>query len=170
MPLTKEKKEQVLSELKEQTKNSSVVVFVNFHGLGTSLSSEVRNIMRGVEAKYFVAKKTLIKKALKEFGFSGDLPELKGEVALVFGRGDVTLSIKPLADFSKKHEEISLLGGIVDESFVGEDVIKVLASLPTREVLLSQFVNVINAPRQGLVGVLSGVQRNFINVLSQIKN
>ena len=168
MPLTKEKKEQVLKDLAEKTKDSSVVVFVNFHGLGTTLASEVRNLMRDVEAKYLVVKKTLIKKALGEFDFSGEIPDLKGEVAMVFGKGDVTLPIKPLSDFSKKNEEVTLLGGIVDYEYVGEDVINTLASLPTREVLLGQFVNVINAPRQQTVGVLQAPIRDFISVLKQI--
>lgn len=165
---TKAKKEEILKELKQETKDSEIVVFVNFHGLATSSAQEVRNLMRGADARYFVAKKTLIKKAFEDFKFSGDMPELEGEIALVFCKKDIVAPVKSLFNFSKKHKEIVFAGGIMDKFFISGADVSRLAKLPSREILLAQFVNIINAPRQQMVGVLQAPIRDFISVLKQI--
>lgn len=169
MALTKQKKEEILKELKDWVKKSKVVIFVNFHGLSNVLVQELRRLIKQADARYLVAKKTLIKKALDEFKFSGNLPDFEGEVALVFGEEDQVAPAKTLQKFSKEHEEIKFLGGILDGSFLEKESIVRLATLPSKEVLIARFLNVINSPRSGLVGVLSGVQRNLLNVLNQIK-
>ena len=170
MAITKEKKEKILEELKGLLKKAKAVVFVNFHGLGASLSHELRRLMTKEDAKYFVAKKTLIKKVFGEFGISGEIPNLDGEVALVFEQGEVTAPIKILSKFEKDTKKVGLLGGVFEGSFVGRNVIIQLSEIPSREVLLGQFLNVISAPKQQLVGVLQAPVRDFISVLRQIKN
>ncbi len=168
MPLTKQKKEEILKELKGQAEKSDLIVFVNFHGLSTILSRELRSLIKKANSKYFVAKKTLIKRALDGFNFSGEMPKMDGEVALVFGKDDVVEPVKILTGFRKKNPQINLLGGVVEGIFVGKEAMADLAKLPGREVLIAQFLNVISAPTRGLVGVLSGAQRDFVSVLSQI--
>lgn len=169
MPITRQKKEEILKGLKDWLDNSSSVFFVNFHGLSNALSQELRRLISDSDAKYLVAKKTLIKKALQESKIEGERPDLKGELALVFATGEATLPAKTLSDFSKKNEGINLLGGIFEGAFIEADIVSNLANLPTKEVLIGQFINVINAPRQQMVGVLQAPIRDFISVLSQIK-
>ncbi|MFC1756704.1 50S ribosomal protein L10 [Patescibacteria group bacterium] len=172
MALTKEKKEQILKDLKDLVEKSKVIIFVNFHGLTSALTQELRGLVRGTGAKYVVVKKTLAKKVLKDFKFGGEIPNLEGEIALVFsalGGGDELASIRSLFEFSKNKKVLDLLGGVFENSFVDGGVISKLAQLPTREVLIWQFVNVINAPKQQTVGVLQAPIRDFINVLRQIK-
>ncbi|MFH1910331.1 MAG: 50S ribosomal protein L10 [bacterium] len=168
MALTREKKEQVLKELQEYFKNSGIAIFVSFHGLGVVLSTELRGLMKQAESVYRVAKKTLVKKVLKDSGYSGNLPELGGELAVVFGNGEITLPAKSLLKFGKNHPEIGMLGGVLNSVFLSKEEMLQLAKLPTRDVLLGQFVQVINAPRQQMVGVLQAPIRDFISVLSQI--
>lgn len=170
MPLTRQKKEEVISDLSKQVGNSSLVAFVNFHGLNVALSSELRSLIRDTGASYFVAKKTLIKKVLDESGFSGDIPDLEGEVALVLSKDEIVEPVKVLSQFNKKNKNvIKMLGGVMDKVYIGQDEIFVLATLPSREVLLSQLLNVINAPMRNMVGVLNGPMRNLVGVLNQIK-
>jgi len=168
MAISRQKKEDILSVLKDRLAKAKVVVFVNFHGLTTDLSQKIRRLMRESEAKYFVAKKTLVKKALNEAGLKGDIPDMEGELALVFGTGDAVLPVKNISKFSKEYESITMLGGILDDEYMDKNKVLYLSKLPSKEVLLGQFVGIINAPRQQMVGVLSGVQRNLLNVLSQI--
>lgn len=170
MPLTKEKKAEILTELKDWLKNSKIIIFVNFHGLTTELSSKLRALMREADAKYLVAKKTLIKKSLGEFKFSGQMPQLTGEVGLVLGSGEVSPPAKSLVKFGKEHkEQISILGGVFENGFMEADFISRIASLPTKEVLLGQLIYIINAPMRQMVGVLRAPMRDFISVLTQIK-
>lgn len=169
MALSKQKKEEILAKLKQWIEKSKIVIFVNFHGLTNALTQELRRLVRAADAKYLVAKKTLIKKSLEEFKFGGQLPDLEGEVAVVFGEGEITVPAKTLKDFSKGHEGLNLLGGIFNGLLVDKESVLRLANLPPKDILIAQFINVINSPRSGLVGVLSGVQRKLLSVLSQIK-
>lgn len=170
MAITKQKKEDILKELNDWVKKAKVVVFVNFHGLTNVLSQELRRLMRGSEARYLVAKKTLVKKVLDEAGFSGEMPVFDGELGLVFGEGDVVSPVKNLFKFTKAHAEVVMVGGVLSKSYLDKTSVIKLAELPSREVLLAQFLGVANSPVRGLVGVLSGAQRNLVNVLSQIKS
>ena len=154
MAITKGKKDKILEELKGFIEKSSSLIFVNFHGLSSDLTKNLRRSMYDLGAKYFVAKKTL-------------MPELEGEVAIVFSGGEVSASAKSLSDFKKENECIEMLGGVFEKAYISKDVVLELANLPSREVLLGQFVNIINSPRQQMVGVLQAPIRDFISVLRQ---
>lgn len=168
MAITRQKKEEILKNLRENIKQANIVVFVNFHGLSVLKAMELRKMLRQIGAGYVVVKKTIIKKAFEKSGFSGELPELEGEIALAFSKEDPIASAKTIEQFAKKNKTIKIMGGMFESNFVGSDKIIVLANIPPREVLLSQFVNVINSPIQGVVSVLDGVIRNFAVVLNQI--
>lgn len=157
-------------ELKDWFAKSKVVIFVNFHSLNTALARNFRVLMRKLGAKYFVAKKTLIKKTLNGFKFEGQMPELEGEVAMIFSTEDAVAPLKSLTKFVKANHVMKILGGIFDNSFTDKSGVLRLADLPSKEILIAQFINVINAPRRGLVVTLNGVMRNFVNVLRQIKH
>jgi len=169
MALTREKKEQVLGELKDGLKSSGIVILGNFHGLNTVLAHQLRVLLRELGARYLVAKKTLIKKALDELGISGEMPQLEGEAALVFGGVEVTAPAKSVSKFIKEHPEISFLGGVLEGAYITKAAVSGLAAIPSRDELIAQFIYVINAPRQKMVGVLQAPIRDFISVLGQIK-
>lgn len=168
MAITKEKKKQIIDDLKEELKKARIIIFVNFHGLSVISAGDLRRKFREIGTKYKVAKKTLIKKTMEEFGFEGEWPELEGEVGVAFSEGDPIEPARILKDFAKKHN-IKLLGGVFENKYIDADTIVMLANIPAKEVLLGQFVNIINSPIRGLVVTLNGVMRNFISVLSQIK-
>lgn len=168
MAISKQKKEEILKNLRENIKQAGIIVFVNFHGLSVLKAMELRRMLKQIGARYVVAKKTLIKKSFEDSGFSGELPALDGEVALAFSENEPTVSAKTIEQFAKKNKTIKILGGVFESGFVGADKIIVLANVPPREVLLGQFVNVINSPVRGLAFVLSGVIKNFAVVLNQV--
>jgi len=169
MAITKEKKHEIVKELKEELKKARLIIFVNFHGLSVSSSRDLRKILRGLNTGYVVAKKSLIRKALEEFGFAGQMPELGGEMAMAFSEEESIEPIKALNVFSKKNG-IKLAGGIFENKYIDNKTVIMLANIPPREVLLAQFVNVINSPVQGLVVALNDVSGKFVRILNQIKN
>jgi len=166
--ITKQKKQEILKDLENNFKKAKLVVFVNFHGLNVSASAELRKLLREIGVKYLVAKKTLIKKALESFGFSGELPKLEGEISLALSEGDPLAPAKTLEQFAKKNKTIKLLGGVWDNKYINSETMMTLANIPSREVLLGQLVNVINSPIQGLVVTLNGITQKFVRVLSEI--
>lgn len=169
MPITKQKKEEILEKLKENLKKAKMVIFVNFHGLNVASARDLRKMLKKMETSYSVAKKTLLKKALEEIKFSGNMPALEGEIGLAFSEKESLETVKALNDFAKK-KNIKLAAGIFENKYIDDKTVIMLANIPPKEVLLAQFVNVINSPIQGLVVALNGIMRNFVSVLSQIKN
>ena len=168
MPISRQKKEEILKELVNGFKNSSLVVFVNFHGLSVAAANELRRTLRNISVRYMVAKKTLIKKALEEVGLPAADINLEGEIALAFAEGDPITAAQELNKFAKK-EDISIQAGVFENQLVGKETVVMLANIPPRETLLAQFVNIINSPLQGLVSVLNAPIRDLAVVLSEIQ-
>lgn len=157
MPITKEQKKETLEKIKGAINDSSSVVFVNFHGLGVAASSEMRRTLRGNGVGYFVAKKTLIKKALENGKIENDLPELDGEVAIAYGN-DAIAPAREVYAFQKKFDgKLAILGGIFEGAFKDKDSMMSIATIPSLQVLYGQFVNLINSPIQGLVLALNAI-------------
>ena len=172
MAITKAKKGEILEELKKLFEKASILVFVGFRGLSVAKMSKLRKALRQVGAEFKVAKKRLIKRVLDGFGFSGSLPDLKGEVGVLSASGDAVEPAQVLSKFAKdkEYEGLSILGGVFEKGFVAGAAIKQLASIPSREVLLGQLVYAISSPLRGFVGVLSGPMRNMVGVLQNLKN
>lgn len=166
--ISKQKKEEILKDLQENLKKAKDVIFVNFHGLNVSATNELRKLLRNLKVKYLVAKKTLIKKAFDSINFAGDMPELEGEIALAFSSDDPIVLARELKQFAKNHK-IKFLGGVFENKYIDSNTVIMLANIPPREVLLAQFVNIINSPIQGTVVTLNGIITKFVRILSEIK-
>lgn len=159
MAISKDKKVLILNKLKEATEKANTMVFVNFHALPVNLTTEIRKTLREDGVGYFVAKKTLIKKAFAEKSFGGEMPELPGEIAVAFGEDQIAPA-KGIYEYQKKNPELlKIVGGIFEGKFVDSQMMTSIASIPGREVLYGMFVNVINSPIQGLVMALDAIAK-----------
>ena len=170
MAISRQKKEKIVQDLHSKTESASILVFVGFHKLSVAKISKLRKALREVGAEFKVAKNRLIKRVLDGFGFTGMLPDLKGEVGVLSASGDAIEPAKILSKFAKdkEYEGLSILGGVFEKGFVSMQAIKQLASIPPREVLLAQLVGAISSPLRGFVGVLSGPMRNMVGVLNNL--
>ena len=159
MPITREKKETIIADLKKLFEKASILVFVNFHGLSVAKERKLRGQLRGAEIKYKVAKKTLLKRALESAGFT-DTPELEGEIGIVAGYGEVTEPPALTAKFIKAEKEgLKIIGGIYEARYVGADIIKQLGAIPSREVLLTQVAFILSQPVRSLARALKEVEK-----------
>ena len=157
MAISKEKKEKIYDGIKNAIEKAQSVVFVNFHGLGVSETTDLRRKLREDGVKYTVSKKTLIKKALVEVKPEGEMPELEGELALAYSE-DLTAPARGVYDFQKGHKEnISILGGVFEGKYMNQAEMTEIAVIPPTQVLYGQFVNLINSPIQGLVIALDKI-------------
>ena len=173
MAINKEKKSEIIDKVKEIVTKGKSIVFVNFHGLTVAGVNELRRNLRAKGIGYYVAKKTLIKRAFAGSPITGDLPELDGEVAVAYLPNDSQVgsdelsTVKEIYDFHKKNTEvIKIIGGVFEGAYAGAEQMLALAKIPGREVLLGQFVNVINSPIQGLVIALSAMAKKKEEVVS----
>ena len=156
MPITKAKKQEVLSKLATVAKSPSVV-FVNFHGLPMTETVQLRSTLRQNGVGYVVAKKTLVRKAFSEAGIAGELPATEGELALAYSQ-DALAAAREVYAFQKKFDgKLSILGGTFESTFQNQAQMMEIAQIPDRQTLLGMFVNVINSPIQGLAVALNAV-------------
>lgn len=159
MAITKAKKEDIVGKVAEAVKDASSVVFVHFKGLSVKDTSEMRRSLKGEGVGYYVAKKTLLKRALEAKGYAGTMPELPGEIAIAWSTEDATAAARGIYEHGKKHKgALSIMGGVFEEKYVDAAGMNAIATIPPVPVLRGMFVNVINSPIQGLVIALDKIR------------
>ena len=154
MAITKAKKTEILAILAAGLKSAETVSFVNFHGLKVNEVSALRKQLREAGVSYYVAKKTLVKRALDAQKVTGTQPELPGELALAWS-GDAVASPKGVFEFQKGFKDkISLVGGVYQGAYMSKEEIMVLASIPSMLGLRTQFVGMLNQGMGSFVRLL----------------
>ena len=131
------------------------LIVTDYAGMKVEQFSELRNRLAGTKAEVHVVKNTFLRKALKEVG----LPELdlhlKGQTAVVYGESEVSAAAKVLKNFKSEFEKPVIRVGIVDRSVMTSENILAIADLPSREVLLSQLLGLINTPATRLARIIN---------------
>lgn len=169
MPKTKSKKEEIVAKLGSQLSGAKAAVLVSYKGMKVTETEELRNILRQKGVSFNVAKNTLVKIVLTKNGISFDQSYFEKPLAIAFAATDEVVAAKEIELFAKKNEAIEIIGGILENKMIGPDVVKKLAALPSREELLAKMVGSINSPLSGMVNVLAGNIRGFINVINSYK-
>jgi large subunit ribosomal protein L10 len=158
MAITKQKKVEITDKIRAAVTDAVSVVFVKFSGLSVKDTSEMRKSLREGGVGYYVAKKTLIKRVLSEQGYTGELSEMPGEIALAWSKDDATAPARGVYEMGKKFKDtLSIVGGIWDGAFADASAMNAIATIPPVPVLRGMFVNVINSPIQGLVIALDQI-------------
>jgi len=158
MALTKTKKQEVIDELRTKLSDAKTLVFVNFTGLTVSEVDKFRRALREQGVGYKVAKKTLIARVLDEKGLKGEAPVLAGEIGVAYST-DILAAAREVYAFTKGKKTPSIVGGVFDGEYTDQTRMMSIATIPSREVLLSQFLNVINSPIQQFVIGLSEIAK-----------
>ena len=157
--LLKSKKEEIIKNLEKLVKGSESVVFVNFHGLNAGDETILRRDLRNQEVDYRVSRKTLLKRALGGKA-EGDLPELSGEVAIAYSSKDQIAPAREVYNFQKTHKGIlNILGGIFEGKFIGAEKMMEIATIPSKEVLISKLAFLFKSPMQRLAIGISEVAK-----------
>jgi large subunit ribosomal protein L10 len=159
MAITKDKKKEIVSALKDRIEGAESVVFVNFHGLSVALATELRKKLRGQDVGMMVAKKTLIRRAFADQKVDGEMPALDGEVALAYGK-DSLAPAREVYEFEKANKDlVKILGGVFEGAYVNASMMTEIASIPGREVLLARLANILNSPIQRFVMALDQISK-----------
>lgn len=159
MAITKAKKEDIVGKVADALKDAVSVVFVHFKGLTVADTSAMRRSLKDEGVGYYVAKKTLLKRALEARGYEGTLPSLDGEIAIAWSATDATAAARTIYEHGKKHKNaLSIVGGVFEEKYLDAVAMNAIATIPPVPVLRGMFVNVLNSPIQGLVIALDQIR------------
>ncbi len=146
MSISKEKKGEILKKLTKIVQDSASVVFINFHGLPVAESSVIRKTLRGKGVGYTIAKKTLTRKVLGEGKIEGVMPDMPGELGIIYGTDSLDPA-REIYEFQKKFDKkISIIGGVFEGRFMNQSEMVTVAQIPGMKTLQAQFVNLINSP------------------------
>lgn len=172
MPITRERKEELVAKYVELLEESAGFTIVRTSGLPVARVQSLRKEVIDAGGLYVVAKNTLMTKALEQTGWV--IPEelLKGPNAIAFGRDNFPGVVKALLkwmddnDLDEAPEKITLTGGVMGgQSIFGEKQVKEISEMPTLPELQAQIIGLLVQPQQQLVNVLQQANSGVVNVL-----
>lgn len=159
MALTRTKKAELIKEYTDALKGAKSAVYVKFKGLPVSQTSILRKDLFGQNLNYSVVKKTLWKRATDSVGIKGDAPLVGEELAVIYGE-DLLSPARMAFEFSKTHKDaFGIVGGIFDGEFKSQAEMLSIATIPSREVLLSQLAFLLKSPMQRIAIAVSEVAK-----------
>jgi len=152
-----ELKQPIVEEIKGYAEKASSAVLVDYRGLTVAEDTELRKKLRAAGVVYKVYKNTMLNIAFKGTAFESLANDLNGPTAIAFGMDDATAPARILLECSKTMPKLEFKAGVVEGTYYDTKGIQVIATIPSREVLLSK-----------LLGSLQSPIANFARVLKQI--
>ena len=163
----REKTERV-QELGRLLETCAASFMVDYRGLKVAELTELRNKLREGKAIFRVVKNTLAARSVKGGELEGLTQWFSGPTGIIFVEGDPLVLAKVLVDFLPDHPNLSIKGGILGGDFLEENKVKTLGRLPSREVLLSQIVSLLELPLARLTSALNSPLQRLMYVLNTI--
>lgn len=166
---TRETKQRDLAALTESLQSAKSAMVVSFTKLTVNKDIEFRNSLREAGAKYQVVKNTLARIAVKDTQFEQAAESFKGVTAIAWTENDPVVLSKAISKFMKDNTDLyTFKSGVVDGRLVDFTQVQSIASLPSKEVLISKLLYVLNAQAQRIVTVINAVPRDLAVVIKQI--
>jgi large subunit ribosomal protein L10 len=166
---SKEVKQRDLHALAEELNNSKSAMIISFDKLTVTKDQEFRNQLRGVGAKYQVVKNTIARLAVKGTPYEEASEHFTGVTAIAWTENDPVVLSKTISKFIKDNTDFyTFKAGIVDGRLLDLKQVEAIASLPSKEELISKLLYVLNAQAQRIVTVINAVPRNLAVVIKQI--
>jgi large subunit ribosomal protein L10 len=166
-----EKKAKVVEDIRERVSKAQIGILADFTGLKVESMTLLRRQVKEAGGELRVAKNTLLKRAAGDGNLIEPISQdLTGPNALVLGYEDPVALAKILIKFAQDKPLLKIKGGVMAGKPLTAQEVDSLSKLPAREVLLAQLLGLLQAPPRALVTVLSGVLRNFLNLLVAIRD
>jgi large subunit ribosomal protein L10 len=166
---TRAEKQEILNTLTEGFQNSKSAMVVSFNKLTVAKDQEFRNQLRDVGANYQVVKNTLARLAVKGTQLEGATEHFKGVTAVAWTNDDPVVLSKTVSKFVKDNGEVfKFKVGVVDGKVVDLKQVETIASLPSKEELISKILFLLQSPAQRIATVINAVPRNLAVVIKQI--
>lgn len=165
MALTKEEKNDIVSQVTELLGSAKMTVVAAYPGTTVKAMQQLRRDAANNGTTVRIVKNRLFVKALQANDTlkDVDVSSLSGQLLYAFNKEDEVAPAQVLNAFAKKNQTLEFVGAITaDGKFIGSDDVKALASLPTKDQLRGQLVGTLAAPLTGFVGVMSGNLRSIL--------
>lgn len=162
-------KEHMIDEIVASIKERPNFVITRYMGSSVADLEQLRKSLRKSSSEYMVVKNSILKIVFDKLDLKDESSKIESGMGISLSGDDIIATCKTLTNFAKDHDKFKIKGAIIDGKSVSTDQVKALASLPSREVLLTQVVVTMKSPITGFVNVLAGVMRKFVCVVDAIK-
>ena len=152
-----EMKKPIVDEIAANIEGAQGVVLVDYRGLTVEQDTELRRALRKENVVYKVYKNTMIKRAVEGTEFEPLTADLEGPTAIAISKDDATAPGRVLVKMAKTAKALELKSGVVEGTYYDAKGMQVIATIPSREELLSK-----------LLGSLQSPMANFARVIDQI--
>lgn len=165
MAIKKAQKEKDLAELTQKLKEAKSVVFTDYRGTTVKNLDTFRNALRKENVFSKVYKLSLVKKAMKQAGISGEIADYKTPVILSISSEDETSPARIINNLAKEIKTFGILEGVLGKELVSKAQVITLGNLPSKDQLRAQFMSVLNGPISAFARVLNARAEKMGQVL-----
>lgn len=159
MAVTKQKKEEIAVKLDAALASANTVVFVRQKAMQMGDTQTMRTKLKEEGVSYYIAKKTLIRRALAGRAYTGEQPAFEGELAIAWSDDLIAPAREVNAFVKSTKEKVQIVGGVFDGAYMSAEAMREIANIPSRQTLYAQFVMLINSPIQQFVMALDQIAK-----------
>jgi len=166
LPITRAKKEELLSQYKEKIANASAIVFTHYRGSSVKQQRSLRAKLKDVGAEYLIVKNSLLGIALKEVrGIDADALT-SGPNGVVFVGEDIAKGVTALKDWIKAEKIIEITGAVLESSILNAESADKLSDLPTKEQVRAQLLGMLVSPASSLARIINAPAGGLARVIN----
>jgi large subunit ribosomal protein L10 len=165
LAITKERKNELVTQYSEWVKRSKALVLTQYVGLTMKDIDALRAKVRENGGEFHIIKNTLAKLAFEQAGLAVQTAQFEGSTAIVFAFTDAPATVKTVTDFVKSSEFLKIKGGYLEKQALTPEGVKALADLPPLPVVRGQLLGTLLAPASKLVRTLAEPGRMIAAVI-----
>lgn len=155
-----EAKQVVVNEIKEKVVKASSIVLVNARGLTVEQDTVLRRELREAGVEYKVYKNSMVNFSIKDTEFEGLKDFLKGPTSIAFSYDDPTTASGILAKYQKDFTALEFKAGVIEGTIYDAEGMKVIASIPSRDVLISKLLGSIKSPMASFARLIDAIAKD----------
>ena len=152
-----ELKQPIVEEISANIKDAQSVVVVDYRGLTVEQDTQLRKAMREAGITYKVYKNTMKNFAFKGTEFESLAPVLEGPIAIAISKDYATAPARVIAKFAKDAPALEIKAGVVEGTFYDASGMQAVATIPSRDELLSKLLGSLQSPITNLARVLNQI-------------
>lgn len=169
MSLNRQEKAVVIEEVSAEVAKAQSIIIAEYRGLDVASITVLRKTARESGVYLRVLKNTLVRRAVAGTPFEGLTTQLTGP--LIYGiSADPVTAAKVLSGFAKDNDKLVIKGGALPNSLLNQEGVKALATMPSRDELLSKLMGTMQAPITQFVRTLNEVPTKFVRGLAAVRD
>jgi large subunit ribosomal protein L10 len=153
--MKKSEKTALVEDLSSSFGRASIALVSEYRGMTAAESTEMRKRLRAVRGEMRIAKNTLVRHAIKGTKYEALDSNLGGQISLILSYEDPVVLAKTFTGFGPLGDKLKLRGAVLDGKVLTAAEVEALSKLPSREVIFSQLLGLLNAPATQLVRLLN---------------